>query len=252
MNATVIMHGLVKQANRRLYDSVAGQYEAIDGRRSPELFGWIRSRLGALAHSAGDNVLADLGSGSGVVCRAAAGVFRKRIALDLSPLILNEAGQVAEMKLAADIDAIPLANQSADAITCFAVLHHLYDTSALAQEIARVLRPGGMFWSDHDMDWDFYRRFRWPLAIYRKIVGADRRYTSSNTGVDADTYKLAEIRQTGVHGGEFVDQLRSAGLDVVAERHWYGLTSLTNTLFGKYVWPTGCAPLLRVLARKPG
>ena len=252
MNATLIMHGRVKQANRRLYDSVAGQYEAIDGRRSPELFDWIRSRLTALSRAAGDSVLADLGSGSGVVCRAASGVFRQRIALDLSPRILSESGQVAEMKLAADIDSLPLADQSADVVTCFAVLHHLYDTTALAHEIARVLRPGGMFWSDHDMDREFYRRFRWPLMLYRKLAGADRRYTADGSGVDADTYSLAEIRQTGVHGEEFVEQLRSAGLDVVVERHWFGLTSVTNKLFGRYVWPAGLAPLLRVLARKPG
>lgn len=251
MNATVPMLSTaeVKLANRRLYDRVAGDYEAIDGRRDGELTGWMRLRLEALAISHGRDVLLDLGSGSGVVSRAAEGLFRKRIALDLSPRILAAAGPMAEHRLAADTDSLPLADESVNVIGCFAVLHHLADARMLAREAARVLAPGGAFWSDHDMDSAFHRRFRWPLAGYRRLRGSERRY--QRAGIDADTYAVAECHEDGVDGQAVLEQFRAAGLEATADYHWFGLTPLTNRLFGRTERSRGWAPLLRIVAVKP-
>jgi SAM-dependent methyltransferase len=239
----------VKRANRRLYDQVAGSYEAIDGRRDGELFEWIRSRLSSLAAIHGDGVLLDLGSGSGLVTRAARGVFRHTIAMDISHGILAAAGRIADMRLAADTDALPLAEGSVNVVSCFAVLHHLYDTTALASEAARVLKSGGAFWSDHDMDAAFYRRFRWPLTLYRRLRASERRYEEA--GVDARTYTLAECRENGVDGKRVVGQLAAAGLNATADYHWFGLTPVTNRLFGRGERSRGWAPLLRIIAVKP-
>jgi SAM-dependent methyltransferase len=250
MNATVstLMIAEVKQANRRLYDQVAGNYEAIDGRRDAELLDWIRSRLEALAASHGNDLLLDLGSGSGVVTRAAEGLFRSRIALDISPRILAAAGPMAECRVAADTDALPLADRAVNVISCFAVLHHLADTKTLAKEVARVLAPGGAFWSDHDMDSAFHRRFRWPLAGYRRLRGSQRRYQQA--GIDADTYAAAECHEDGVDGQAVLEQFRAAGLEATADFHWFGLTPLTNRLFGRAKGSRGWAPLLRIVAVK--
>ncbi len=239
----------VKQANRRLYDKVAADYEAIDGRRDVELTCWIRSRLHELAKAHGKGVLLDIGSGSGVVTRAAAGIFSHRVALDLSPNILVASGKSADYKIAADSDALPLADNSVDVISAFAMLHHLLNTDALSAEVARVLKPGGAFWSDHDMDLAFYRRFRLPLEGYRRLRGADKHYEA--TGVDEETYALAEIREDGVDSEQVVGELTAAGLDAQAEFHWFGLTSLTNKVFGYRERSRGWAPLLRIVAVKP-
>lgn len=240
----------VKKANRRLYDQVAADYESIDGRRDVELTCWIRSRLHELAKAHGRQVLLDIGSGSGVVTRAAAGIFTHRVAVDISPNILAASGKSADFKIAADLDALPLADDSVDVISAFAVLHHLLDTDMLAAEVARVLKPGGVFWSDHDMDMAFYRRFRLPLEGYRWLRGADKHYEAA--GVDEETYTLAEIREDGVDGEQVVGELAAAGLDVTSEFHWFGLTSLTNKVFGYRERSRGWAPLLRIVAVKPG
>jgi SAM-dependent methyltransferase len=239
----------VKQANRRLYDQVAGNYEAIDGRRDDALFEWIRSRLSSLASIHGEEVLLDLGSGSGLVTRAARGIFRRTIAVDISHGILEAAGPIADMRVAADTDALPIAERSVNVVSCFAVLHHLYDTNLLAGEVGRVLKAGGAFWSDHDMDAAFYRRFRWPLVGYRRLRASERRYEEA--GVDARTYTLAECRENGVDGRLVVSQLAAAGLRATAEYHWFGLMSLTNRLFGRTTRSCGWAPLLRIVAVKP-
>jgi SAM-dependent methyltransferase len=239
----------VKSANRRLYDAVAGDYERIDGRRGGSLTAWIRHRLNDLACRAGNGVLLDLGCGGGVVTRAAEGIFARTIGLDLSPRILAASGKIADWRIAADTDALPFADESVDVVSCFAVLHHLFDAAALVRETARVLKPGGVFWSDHDMDAAFHRRFRWPLRGYRLLRGADRHYADVD-GIDRETYTLAEYREDGVEGDRIVEQMRQAGLRPEAEFHWFGLTSVTNALFGKSARARGWAPLLRVVATK--
>jgi SAM-dependent methyltransferase len=185
------------------------------------------------------------------VTRAAAGLFERTIAMDLSPRILSAAGAVADEKVAADIDALPLASASVDVVTCFAVLHHLFDCGALVDEVSRVLRPGGAFWSDHDMDAAFFQRFRWPLKVYRRMRAADEKYTRPGSGVDARTYALAEFREDGVDGRRVLDQLRTARLDARAGYHWFGLTPLTNRMFGRRTRSRGWAPLLSIVATKP-
>jgi ubiquinone/menaquinone biosynthesis C-methylase UbiE len=238
----------VKRANRRLYDAVGAGYESLDGRRSGVLERWVRERLAELSARAGGDLLLDIGSGSGLVTRAGRGLFRKTIALDLSPGILAACGGHADWRVAADSDALPLADESADVVSCFAVLHHLHDAATLAREVARVLRPGGCFWSDHDMEAAFRRRFRWPLAGYRRLRGADRHYAAA--GIDAATYALAEYREDGVETSRFLGQLRDSGLSARADFHWFGLSGLTNRLFGERRLRQGWAPLLRIVASK--
>lgn len=241
----------VKRANRRLYDAVASDYETVDGRRTTALTEWLRDMLVGLAHEHGSGVLLDIGSGAGVVTRAAKGIFDRTIALDLSPKLLAQSGDIATYSVSADADSLPIASGSVDVVTCFAVLHHLFDTRALAGEVARVLRPKGGFWSDHDMDAAFHDRFRWPLGVYRRLRGAKKRYTEATAAIDESTYELAEIHESGVASDAVVCRFREAGLLPSATFHWFGLTPLADRVFGQRECARGWAPLLRLRATKP-
>ena len=75
----------VKDANQRLYDAVAEDYEAIDGRRSPALQAWLRGRMAEVRDRAPGGRLLDLGTGSGLVTRCAEGLFDCRVGADISP-----------------------------------------------------------------------------------------------------------------------------------------------------------------------
>lgn len=240
----------VKRANRALYDAVAHSYEAIDGRRNPALLDYIHARLAELARRHGDDQLLDLGAGRGLVGRAAACLFHRVVSLDLSPAILASAGPAGGTRVAADLDALPFSDGTVNVVTCFAVLHHLPFTAAWAREVARVLRPGGGLWTDHDMDAAFYRRFRTLLGIYRALRGADRRYRRA-TGIDARTYALAECGESGVDSDRVCQELRDVGLDAAPRFHWYGLNPVTSLLFRTRCRPRGRAPLLSIFATKP-
>ncbi len=182
----------VKRANRELYDLVADRYEDVDGRRSPELEAWLRGTLSALAERTGGKRLLDLGTGSGLVPRCATGLYDLRFGIDLSPRILALNRPAFDGAAAADVDRLPFPDGSFDVVTGFAVLHHLPSFEGLAGELARVLSRGGVFYSDHDMDDGFFRRFRWPLAVYRRIHDARSAYEQASPEITGELYDDAE------------------------------------------------------------
>jgi len=240
----------VKAANRELYDAVAVNYEAVDGRRSIELEAWLRATLVALRAQAPGGALLDVGAGGGLATRCAHGVFTTRVAMDLSPRILAAHRSAFDAGVAGDVDQLPFADNSFDAVVCFAVLHHLYAFEKLVGELARVLKPGGVLYTDHDMDAAFYRRFRPLLNLYRWMRNSAAAYVRSNARVTEEMYHLSEWRQEGVEAQPLLELLGANGFAATATFHWYGLTQVTDKLFGVRRMTRGAAPLLSIRARK--
>ena len=97
----------------------------------------------------------DLGSGTGAVAFAASrrvGPEGRVTAVDISPDMLSIARAGAEAQNLSNVDfkegrgeAIPVEDQSHDAILASLSLMYVIDRAAAAREIARVLRPGGRF-----------------------------------------------------------------------------------------------------------
>jgi SAM-dependent methyltransferase len=243
--------GAVREANRQLYDAVGGRYEELDGRRAPRLEAWLRRRLEALRKRAPGGALLDLGTGGGLVTRAAAGVFERRVGLDLSQRLLADSRGAFDLAVAGEVDRLPFADASFDAATCMAVLHHLHGFEGLVAEVRRVLRPGGIFYADHDMDAAFYRRFRLFLWIYRALRDPLRRYRRAEPQVTRRLFDLAEWHKRGVDAGRVSALLAEAGFDVDCSFHWYGLSPVTDWLFGTRPRGRGWAPLLSIVAVKP-
>ncbi|HUT35919.1 MAG TPA: class I SAM-dependent methyltransferase [Planctomycetota bacterium] len=242
----------VRDANRRLYDAVAGRYEEIDRRRSPTLERWLRSRLAALRDRAPGGCLLDLGAGSGLVARCAEGLFDPRVGLDVSARILAVHRESFDLAVVGDAACLPFADGSFDAVVCFAVLHHLYAFEGLVAEVARVLRAGGVFYSDHDMDLCFRRRFRLPLFVYRKLRNAKAKYRRASREVSGDLYDLSEWQEEGVDSGKLTRLFEEAGCRVEARYHWFGLSSLSDKLLGPKPRRRGWAPLASLVAVKGG
>jgi len=238
----------VKDANRRFYDAVAGRYEDVDGRRSPRLERWLKERLVALRAAAPGGRLLDIGSGSGFLCRCAAGVFERRVGTDISPAILEAARDAFDEAVACDADRLPFADGSFDAVTAFAVLHHLPSFDGLASEARRVLAPGGVLYTDHDMDALFYRRFRPLLRAYRRLRGADERYRRVCPDATPELYRLTERHETGIDTDGLLRLLRERSFAPEARYHWFGLGPLTDMVFGARSYPRGWAPLLGIRA----
>ncbi len=250
MDRTVVTEEDVTRANRVLYDAVAERYEALDGRRGPGMTVWLRGVLADLRERAPGGRLLDVGTGAGLVTRCARGLFSVRVGLDLSPRLLAGNRGAFDLGVAGDLRHMPFLDRSFDAVTCFATLHHLFRFEGLVAEVRRILRPGGFFYADHDMDRAFRRRFALPLALYRRWHNAAGRFRAASPGTPEDLYGLTEWQAQGVDGDHLAALLSAAGFCVETGRHWFGLHPALDKLFGKRELPTGWAPLLRVWARK--
>ncbi|MBI4023341.1 MAG: class I SAM-dependent methyltransferase [Verrucomicrobia bacterium] len=248
MNRNKVTQQCVKAANRQFYNAIAHCYEEVDGRRSPELHAWLRRKLGEIRQRSPGGRLLDIGTGSGLVPRCAEDVFAFRVGMDLSAKILAANRKVLGLAVSADGDNLPFDNHSFDVVTCFAALHHLCNFDMLVSEVARVLRPGGIFYSDHDMDASFSRRFRLPLSVYRRFHNASARYQKASPDVTQELYRLTECQEAGVDSPHLVELLEKAGFTVEASFHWFGLSPVFDKLLGNWQPGRGWAPLLSLTA----
>jgi ubiquinone/menaquinone biosynthesis C-methylase UbiE len=238
----------VKAANRQFYDAVADRYEEIDGRRLPTLEAWLRKNLSGIRQRTPGGYLLDIGTGSGLVTRCAEGLFEARVGIDLSSRILAANRKAFDLGVTADVDGLPFADNSFDAITCFAVLHHLYTFEGLVSEAARVLRPGGIFYCDHDMDATFSKRFRLLLLFYRKFHNSRSKYRRASEEITQELYDMTEWQENGVDSLGFIRLLERAGFSVETKFHWFGLSPTLDKLRGTRSQGHGWAPLLSVVA----
>lgn len=92
--------------------------------------------------------LLDVGCGTGAAIRAAAEVVERAVGVDLSPKMLAEASERAVDLpgvefVEGDSEDLPFADREFTAVLCTTSLHHYPCPEAAAQEIARVLAPGG-------------------------------------------------------------------------------------------------------------
>lgn len=239
----------VKNANKELYDSMAGDYERIDGRRSPVLEKWLHKKLEKIRSIAPGGSMLDVGTGSGLVTRCCSGLFDLRIGTDLSFKIIKDNKKSFEHGIVSDVDDLPFADESFDVVTCFSVLHHLFSFEGLANEVFRILRPNGIFYSDHDMDSLFNNRFKIPLSIYRRFRSY-RTKSKSKDSLSQDLYNLSEFHSDGIDFFKIKYLFESQGFCVKTDFHWFGLTPMTDKIFGSASFAHGWAPLVSLLCFK--
>lgn len=104
--------------------------------------------------------VADLGCGAGYLSEYLAGRGARVIAVDHAPAMLATARRrlpTAVECRRGELDALPLQDAEVDAAFANLVWHHLADGSAVAREIARVLKPAGRVvvtdMLPHDEEW---------------------------------------------------------------------------------------------------
>lgn len=241
----------VRNANRRFYDLLADRYETVDGRRSEELSEYVRSVLRRLREEAPAGPLLDLGAGAGFVSKCAAGIFQTRVGTDISPGILATYRDRFDMAVASSVDQASFTPDSFAAVAAFAVLHHLYDVTAVAREAFRILKPGGIFYADHDMSAAFYRTWKPLLLFYRLLRFSPGKYRRSDSRLTYSLYRLSEWGERGIDDDLLSNAFAREGFSVTMTYHWYGLNSIADQVFGKTMYTRRYAPLIRLIARKP-
>jgi ubiquinone/menaquinone biosynthesis C-methylase UbiE len=133
------------QASSEYFGRVAGQWDTL---RSGYFRDGVREAAIAKAYLRPEMVVADVGAGTGFLAAALAPLVRRVYVVDGSPAMLA----VAKANLKdfdnlvyqeAESRALPLPDDSLDAVFANMYLHHCPDPLAALQEMARILRPGG-------------------------------------------------------------------------------------------------------------
>lgn len=142
--------------NLGIYDDVAAQWWSDDIRWVRTLRNMVPGRLSWFNTQidwAGKDVL-DLGCAGGFMAEALDDLGARVTGIDPAKDAITAAIAHAEQggrAIRYDVgvgEALPYADEAFDAVVCVDVLEHVADLGQVVREVARVLRPGGMFLFD--------------------------------------------------------------------------------------------------------
>ncbi len=128
--------------SRSPFDRIADRYDETRGgvRRGRQFAGSVDSFL------ASPSVIADLGVGTAAVAEPLTDLGHTVVGVDLSSAMLDQASErIPGRLLVGDVQTLPLDTDSVDAALAVWLLQLVGDFDALMHEIARVVRPGGLF-----------------------------------------------------------------------------------------------------------
>lgn len=171
--------------------------EAWEEVAASDAFLAIRDRIVELAEPCADDLVVDLGSGTGLLALALAPLVGHLVAVDISEPMLQRLEDTADaddvhnvLALVADLRRLPLEDESATLVVSNYAFHHLDDPGkelALA-EARRILQPGGrlvvcdMMFSlslgprDRNLVWEKIKALlkRGPAGVVRILRNAAR------------------------------------------------------------------------------
>lgn len=133
-----------------LFATIADRYDLITRILSYGQDRRWKARLIREARLGSGDVVLDLACGTGDLAILAAGAGARRVfGLDLTPrmLVLARARDRRSHYAAADMHSLPLPANAVDVVTTGYGLRNVPDLDAAIREVARVLRPGGRFFS---------------------------------------------------------------------------------------------------------
>ncbi|MGA7937617.1 MAG: class I SAM-dependent methyltransferase [Kovacikia sp.] len=148
----------------------------------------------------------DCGCGSGVFTKLLKDFGFVASGLDLSQGLIDLAGRLyPDIKfMVGDIEQLPLESESLDAVLLSGIIHHLPDPAKCAEEVYRVLKPGGSFvafdpnrrnpfmWLYRDRDSPFYSR-EGVTENERPIIASEVARTFKRAGFSVSTSYLSGL-----------------------------------------------------------
>jgi SAM-dependent methyltransferase len=191
----------------RFFDALAPAYMEAHG-SADRLLSYRLRVIRRLLSGAPHGTLLEIGCGTAVHLLALADDFDRAVGTDLSPAMVEAARRLASATSAganvslrvdpAD-ELATIADASVDAVVCVGALEHMPDKACVLGQVRRVLAPGGRF-----VCLTPNAGYCW----YRHIAPALRR----------DVRHLSTDRFVTI--AEMESLLSTAGLKMVAHRHW--------------------------------
>ena len=215
---------------RHLFATIADRYDLITVLLSYGQDRRWKRRLVALAGPLADHRVLDLACGTGDIAWLAAGAGARVTGLDVTPRMIELArakapaggarpGLGPAVFVVGDMGALPFPDASFDVVTTGYGLRNVPDLAVAVREIARVLRPRGVFLS-LDFNRPSSRLVRAVYHAYLSIVGGTLGWTLHG---DADTYRyIPESIRLYPGAPAVVELLRTSGFALARWRRVLG------------------------------
>ena len=169
-----------------MFDRIAPRYDLLNRICTLHLDQRWRRRAVSLAEIRRDDVVLDLGCGTGDLAEMAAATGARVIGVDPSAGMLGAMQQrcVPALPLRADASCLPIRDASASVILSGFALRNFASIEAVFADMTRVLRPGGRIVL-LEVDEPTFPPLRWLHALhFRTVVPAIGRLLS-----DAEAYR---------------------------------------------------------------
>jgi len=234
---------LIHEANIKYHTHLAETYDETQPHFRPENTTQVTERLRKFAEATGGKRLLDLGCGTGFITTLAQPYFEEVYGIDITPAMLDLAAckyrdmGIKNIELIeAPSDDLPFPDSHFDVVTAYVFLHHLPSLKPTFKETYRVLKDGGVFYSDLDPNYYFWKSMTsLPSdgSTISEVLETERKSVcnmfdeSSNVHgdrLDCDTIILAEYLkgQGGFKEDDVRRQLEEAGFrDIRYEYTWY-------------------------------
>ncbi len=157
--------GEVCRANQALHAALADVYKHTEPHYKPENVRRVRDILVDLQARTKGGSLLDLGCGAGFVIDIAKGIFPTIRGVDICEQMLSQIDTSCREKCDLEVriattESTPFDDNTFDVCTAYAVLHHLDALGPTFREAFRVLRPGGVLYTDLDPNARFWQALK--------------------------------------------------------------------------------------------
>jgi len=249
----------IRRANVEYHDRIARDYDsdpstALIHRET------IQSRIARniefLSDITGAHTFVDFGCGTGNVAKFGKKKFDQVLGIDISMGMLRVARSKHNFDACvADGSRLPLRSASVDALCCYSVLHHIYHHETYFVEFARVLKPGGYFYSDFDPNALCILRRRIMRKMIRPLWNIFSNILQSScmgqASLDTRTLTLQEMAEyhqnytDGLVHTVIQDSLFEAGFETVRSYFHCNTLDLSTadegstvlSKVGQFIWP---------------
>jgi len=219
----------IKNLNQAQFGAVAESYvsSAIHAR------GGDLARMIELAQPRGDERLLDIATGGGHTALAFAPHVREVLATDLTPRMLEvaqafirEQGAANVAFQVADAEALPFSDADFDIVTTRIAPHHFPNPRQYVREVARVLKPGGVFVlddnmapDDHELDLFMNRFEQWrDPGHVRNHSTSEWTQWMQDAGLRVDHIEPLEVKR--YEFANWTEQMRMPAAERAALESW--------------------------------
>jgi ubiquinone/menaquinone biosynthesis C-methylase UbiE/uncharacterized protein YbaR (Trm112 family) len=226
--ASLTEEAAVLKANLEFHNENAGGYDqdpAIHHLLSKSGQALIQDCINYCRNNTEGQIWVDAGCGTGQLM-SIGDKFPLTVGFDLSESMAVLANSKGHFVFLGDAYSSPFDDNTADMVTACAVLHHLPKPEEFLKEAYRILKPGGMLFTDFDPN-NRPSHNSWLLNVVKKLYQFVKRKEKSMHTANAEVEKqskLADFQMYYNHNfnGEFFEEaLRETGFQEIRVNYYF-------------------------------